>query len=212
MAFLTLALGGRHDTLRIRSHAPHIGRSGHPDDRIMTAPELLPAVVRTLSAGLASTARHVGTHQSANRPNPATDRNKGLRIGAVDAPSVACFFCREPIELSSFTSGGRFNRTASCVNCGLLVSVAEQVWVLWSQANATMDVERSLAERLRARRVATAARAILDRVAETPDPADEPSSNCDAVGIHPAGLTPGSRTGRDMSRSSSSTPGRRHHD
>jgi hypothetical protein len=84
----------------------------------------------------------VGTHHSANRPNPAADPNLALRIGAVDAPSVACVFCREPIELSSFNAGGRFNRTASCVNCGLLVSVAEQVWVLWSQANTTMDVER----------------------------------------------------------------------
>jgi hypothetical protein len=139
----------------------------------MTAQELLPAVERTLPAGLQSATQHVGTHQSANRPNPAADPNKAPHIGAVDTPSVACVFCREPIELSSFKAGGRRNRTASCVNCGLLVSVAEQVWVLWRQANATMDVEQSLAERLRARRVASAARTILDR-AETPGSADEP--------------------------------------
>jgi hypothetical protein len=174
MALLALAFGGRHDTLRDPSPAAYVGRSGHSDDRIMTAPELLPAVERTLPAGLQPATQHVGTQQSANRPNPGTDPNKAPRLGAVDAPSVACVFCRIPIELSSFKAGGRLNRTASCVDCGLLVSVAEQVWVLWRQANATMDVERSLAERLRARRVASAARAILDRVAETPDPADEP--------------------------------------
>jgi hypothetical protein len=157
----------------------------------MTAPELLPAVERTLPTGLLSPAQHVGTHQSANRSNPAADPITALRMGVVDAPSVACVFCREPIELSSFKAGGGFNRSATCVNCGLLVSVDEQVWVLWSRANTTMDVERSLAERLRARRVATAARAILDRVAETPDPADEPSSHYDAVVTHPAGLIPG---------------------
>jgi hypothetical protein len=140
----------------------------------MTASELLPAVERTLPAGLQSATQSLGAHQSANRPNPATDPNKVRRIGTVDAPSVACVFCREPIELSSFTADGRFTRTASCVNCGLLVSVAEQERVVWSHANATMDVDRSLAERLRARRVASAARAILDRVAETPDPGDEP--------------------------------------
>jgi hypothetical protein len=140
----------------------------------MTAPELLPAVERTLPAGLQSATQHVGTQQSANRPNSGADPDKAPSLGAVDAPSVACVFCREPIELSSFKASGRRNRTASCVNCGLLVSVAEQVWVLWSQANATMDVERSLAERLRSRRVASAARAILDRVAENPGPADEP--------------------------------------
>ncbi len=140
----------------------------------MTAPELLPAVERTLPVGLHSATQHVGTQQSANRPNPGTDNNKAPSLGAVDAPSVACVFCREPIELLSFRAGGRRNLTASCVNCGPLVSVAEQVRVLWRQANATMDVERSLAERLRARRAPSAARAILDRVAETPDPADEP--------------------------------------
>jgi hypothetical protein len=148
----------------------------------MTAPELLPAVERTLPAGLQPATQHVRTRQSANRPNPAADPNKAPRVGAVDASSVACVFCREPIELSSFKAGGRLNRTASCVNCGLLVSVAEQVWVLWSKANATMDVERSLAERLRARRVATAARAILDRVAETPDPADDPG-RCSGIDV-----------------------------
>jgi hypothetical protein len=108
----------------------------------MTAPELLPAVERTLPAGLRSATHHVGKRQRANRPNPAADPNKAPGVGAVAASSVACVFCREPIELSSFKAGGRFNRTASCVNCGLLVSVAEQVWVLWSQANTTMDVER----------------------------------------------------------------------
>jgi hypothetical protein len=174
MAFLALALGGRYDTLLDPSHAPHVDRSGHLDDRIMTAPGLLPAVERTLAAGLQPATQHVEAHRSARRPNPAADPDKAPRTGAVDTPSVACVFCREPIELSSFKAGGRFNRTASCVNCGLLVSVAEQVWVLWSQASETTDVERSLAERLRARRVATAARTILDRVAETPDPADEP--------------------------------------
>lgn len=207
MALLALALGGRHDTLQNPSHAAQVGRHGHSDDRIMTAPELLRAAERTLPAGPQSATQRTRTHRTTKRSSPEADETKARGIGAAGDPSVACVFCREPIEIAAFKAGSRRTRTASCVNCGLVVSVAEHVWALWSHVNATTDVDRHLAERLRARRVATAARAILDRVAETPDPADDLVSDCDAAGTHPAGPTLRSRslTARDVRPTSSST-------
>jgi hypothetical protein len=76
-------------------------------------------------------------------------------------------FCREPIAMSSFVIGERQARTGMCPNCGLMVSVAPAVWALWTQAEEASEHDRSLAERLRARRVAAAARLIRERVALT---------------------------------------------
>ena len=83
--------------------------------------------------------------------------------GPIDRP-VTCVFCREPIEISCFKTGERQTRTASCPNCGLLISVAAPVWALWSRQNVTSEGTLGLAEQLRARRVATAARLALEDV------------------------------------------------
>lgn len=168
----------------------------------MTAPVQLPPGERTRPA---AASQHERTHQSSNGPNTAAVPTKARAMGPLDDPSVACVFCLEPIEISSFKAGSPHARTASCENCGLLVSVAEHVWSLWSHVNSTTDVDRRLAERLRARRVATAARAIRDHVAETLDPADGSSWDCEAAEAHPAGLPPRSRPTLDASPTSSST-------
>lgn len=68
---------------------------------------------------------------------------------------VGCVFCRAPIEMSSVRIGERHNRTASCSNCGLLVSVAAPLWALWSRTYATPEVHRGPAERLEAWTVLT---------------------------------------------------------
>jgi len=76
---------------------------------------------------------------------------------------MACVFCREPIEIGSFIVGDRQTRSASCPNCGLRVSMTAYAWTLWN-ADATSATERSLSDRRRARRVANAARLILEQV------------------------------------------------
>jgi hypothetical protein len=76
---------------------------------------------------------------------------------------MTCVFCREPIEIGSFIVGDRQTRSASCPNCGLRVSMTAYAWTLWN-AHATAPSELSLTDRLRARRVATAARLILQQV------------------------------------------------
>jgi len=84
--------------------------------------------------------------------------------GVAANPSVACIFCREPIEISTFRAGERQSRSASCPNCGLQVSVGDTQWGRWRRTNAVSETDRGLAERLRARRVAEATRRILERV------------------------------------------------
>ena len=78
---------------------------------------------------------------------------------------MTCVFCREPIELGSFVEAAHSTRTTSCTNCGLRVSVTEAAWAQWCAADTESVAERTLGERLRARRVATAAQLILEQVA-----------------------------------------------
>jgi hypothetical protein len=77
---------------------------------------------------------------------------------------VGCLFCREPIEISSFTAGQPDLRllSAACSNCGLMVSATPSTLAGWSRPNDVSDGDR--ADRLRARRVAMGTRAILERV------------------------------------------------
>jgi hypothetical protein len=84
--------------------------------------------------------------------------------------TVACVFCREPIKLGSFVEGAHCTRTTSCTNCGLRVSVTEAAWTQWCATDTQSVAERTLGERLRARRVAIAAQLILEQVALSSDP------------------------------------------
>jgi len=103
-------------------------------------------------------------------PRAVTPRAKAPVVD----PTVTCVFCKEPIELSSFTLVGRNTCTASCPNCGLQVSVGAPQWAMWCRTPATSG-DGGLGERLRARRVAIATRRILDRVSVTADPFDGPA-------------------------------------
>jgi hypothetical protein len=76
---------------------------------------------------------------------------------------MTCVFCREPIEIDSFIVGERQTRSACCPNCGLRVSLTAYAWTLWN-ADATTATDTSLSDRRRTRRVADAARLILEQV------------------------------------------------
>jgi DNA-directed RNA polymerase subunit RPC12/RpoP len=113
------------------------------------------------------------------RPNRTSTtgrrRRRGADVGLVTGadgtpgPSVTCVFCHESIEFRSFGTGEQHTRTASCPNCGLRVSVTDAVWARWCAAGKVTSAEQSLGERLRARRVATAAQLILEQVALSAD-------------------------------------------
>ena len=126
---------------------------------------LLPAPVRA------------GTTPTSTRRPSRTSGTAGSSAGeATPGPSVSCVFCREPIELQSFGAGDHQTRTATCSNCGLRVSVTAATWAQWCQADTVSVVERSLGERLRARRIATAAQLILQKVALTDEGAMDGAS------------------------------------
>jgi len=96
------------------------------------------------------------------RPQPAVGwARPGLAAGA-----VGCLFCREPIELASFVAGPPDPRvlSSSCSNCGLLVSATSATLDVWSRTDVVTHRDDDLAARMRARRVASGTRAILDRV------------------------------------------------
>ncbi len=104
----------------------------------------------------------------ARAPAPATLRRRApkpaVSVGEPVEPSVGCIFCGEAIEIAWFVAGATepIVRSAACRNCGLRVSATPRAWAAWSRRSEVSD--DGLADRLRARRVATASRAILQRV------------------------------------------------
>jgi len=88
-------------------------------------------------------------------------------------PSVGCVFCGEPIEIASFAAGPPDLRVLSsiCSNCGLRVSATSAMLGAWGRTDVVAHREDDLASRMRARRVASGTRAILDRVG-TGEPLD----------------------------------------
>jgi hypothetical protein len=83
-------------------------------------------------------------------------------------------FCRERIEIESFVVGAPDPRlmSASCSNCGLMVSVTPSTLASWSTSDVSADRDSELARRMRARRVAQGTSAIL-RGVRTNGPRDE---------------------------------------
>jgi hypothetical protein len=98
---------------------------------------------------------------SGRTASPVLDRSEG--------PSISCVFCRDQIDSASFALGADGHRRASCANCGLRVSVTAATWARWTDAQATSAAAARLGERLRARRVASAAQLILEKVAHAED-------------------------------------------
>jgi hypothetical protein len=131
----------------------------------MTAPNLVHLEGRRSLASTSLPLAHTSAVRTSSRPRSAPGTTKPRDDGARLDASVSCVFCHEPIELCSFTADHGTAYSASCTNCGLLVSVSGPVWDVWARTPAATRDDRSLAERLRARRVAIAARAILERVA-----------------------------------------------
>jgi transcription elongation factor Elf1 len=99
---------------------------------------------------------------TARRRRPSGTRSTAS--GVVE-PSVTCVSCQERIAASSFVEGDHHRRTASCANCGLVVSVTAASWARQCEVDAAVVVERSLGERLRARRIARATESIRAQVA-----------------------------------------------
>jgi hypothetical protein len=97
-------------------------------------------------------------------------RPRGPQAIAVVTPDilVPCVFCREGIPTASFSTVPSDPRltSASCPNCGLLVSATHATWAYWNRPS-NVEPERGRAEVLRARRVAVATRLLRERLAVT---------------------------------------------
>jgi len=93
----------------------------------------------------------------------ATRAPRKSRKAPVAALFVACMFCHERIEIASFVVGTPDPRlrSASCSNCGLMVSVTPSTLASWSTSDDAADRDRDLARRMRARRVAEGTLAVL---------------------------------------------------
>lgn len=135
----------------------------------MSAPALPRTADQPLPVEPAPPSQRTKPQEGRNRPRHASGPAKSLTTGAVVDTCVACVFCREPIEISSFTLGERQTRTTSCSNCGLVVTVAAPLWARWSRTHDSAEIDRDLADRLWARRVATTARVIIEQVALSTD-------------------------------------------
>jgi hypothetical protein len=85
--------------------------------------------------------------------------------GLMTGPAVGCLFCREPIQIASFAAGPPDPQVLSsvCSNCGLRVSATTATLGVWSRTDAVTHRDDDLAARMRARRVASGARAIIER-------------------------------------------------
>jgi hypothetical protein len=125
----------------------------------------------TILAGGPATTTPAVTAES--RPTRAPRRSRKAPVAGL---FVACMFCRERIEIASFVVGAPDPRlmSASCSNCGLMVSVTPSTLASWSTSDVVADRDRDseLARRMRARRVAQGTRAIL-RGVRTNGPRDE---------------------------------------
>jgi hypothetical protein len=132
--------------------APHLA-SEHGDAIVRPRPVRLPA--QPTHGGQARRGATGGT------ASPVLDRSEGS--------SISCVFCRDQIDSGSFALGADGHRRASCANCGLRVSVTAATWARWTDAQAASAAAARLGERLRARRVASAAQLILEKVAHAED-------------------------------------------
>jgi hypothetical protein len=100
----------------------------------------------------------------------ARRRPRGPQAVAAVMPEilVPCVFCREGIPTASFSTVATDPRltSASCPNCGLLVSATHATWAYWNRPS-NVEPERGRSEMLRARRVAVATRLLRERLAVT---------------------------------------------
>jgi hypothetical protein len=126
--------------------------------------------IRTIASPVASLAQPSASSLAPRPSGPGYGRPGSC---AAARPHVSCVFCREPIEVSSFTPGKLDPRILStaCTNCGLLVSATRATLAAWSRPEVSCD----LAVRERARRVARGTRAILDRVGASGFPEQQAS-------------------------------------
>jgi hypothetical protein len=122
------------------------------------------AIVRPRPVRLPAQPTHGG---QARRRSPS--RTPSPDLGGSEGPSISCVFCRDEIDAESFALSADGHRRASCANCGLRVSVTAATWARWTDAQAASAAAERLGERLRARRVASAAQLILEKVAHAED-------------------------------------------
>ena len=97
-------------------------------------------------------------------------RGRATRTAAASGVDrfVDCVFCHEGIPTSSFATVPSDPRlmSASCPNCALQVSGTQAAWEMWNRTPSDLP-ERTRAEALRARRVATATRLLRESLAVT---------------------------------------------